>query len=689
MKTNHKKILSFTLLSTGLLIGMAGQGVLLFPWGSALDGFQPLPASTVSTTVGVFLYVLAGFLFILGLRRLRDGLPAFKVKLDVARPGKPGGGFWIVSLGLAGTIAMYATEAEVDNTGGYFFAGLWAFSIVLMIFGVLQEESRPFAVIETVRDWFKTHRAELVMLTAIVVAAFLIRFVDAELHPYSFNNDEGQMGSGGQCFLRAECANLFTLGWAAQPQPAFLAYAVSVGLLGNTALAVRLVSVITGALAILVVYLLAREIFNKKVAWLAAALLSTLPVHVHFSRMGVDNIIDSLTATLVLWLLFRGAKRGSRLSFLAAGVVAGLCIYTYPGSLLAPAFGVGALGVLALRTRGFLKAQFRNIVTFILAASVVATPILGYYATHSDFFLVRLKREGILQNGGLQNLIETTGQSAVAILAEQISKSSLVFIATDAPLNFFNSPKAYFPPIEAVFFMFGLAYVLWRIKDARCAVILGWFWMVLILGSALTASPPTSQRILMSMPAAAIITAIGMLKVIDAFTRFSQPVVKLAPGILLGFILLIGYMNINFYFYDYRVGHYYEDPKNELSYETHFYTAPLHTQGRLYLIANPRVPYLQYKSFDYFAPDVEKNTLNDITLDRLLKLPYDKDALFIALPDHKSDLALIARWIPGGQWHETKRRYQPQYTLFYSYKLTKEQLAVFTGFTGGYDKLEP
>ena len=680
VNADRNKNRGFALVLAGIVTGAIAQTVLFFSWTGSMGIPFPLP--------GLGIYALAGVLLILGMRCLGDSLPAFKVNTDIIGQ-KPRFGFWIVSLGLALAIAIHASYASDYDHDGYLFLGMWIFSIALIVFGVVQEAGWQLPAFGAFKVWFKAHRAELFVVTAIVVAAFFIRVLDVELHPYSFINDEGQMGSGGECILQGECANFFSLGWAAQPEPAFLPYAISILLFGRTAFAVRLVSVIVGTLSVLAVYLLAREVFDKKIAWLSALLLATLPLHVHFSRTGVDNIVDSLTAPLVLWLLFRGVKRGSRISFLAAGIIAGFCIYTYPGSLLAPAFGVGALGLLALQRRGFLRAHYQNIVIFILAAAVVVTPILGHYATHSNFFLARLNKEGILQNGGLQHQVETTGQSAAEILLKQFWAASLVFIVTDAPLGFFNSPQAYLPPLEAVIFMFGLAYLLWRVKDARCTVILVWFWVVVILGGALTGSPPTSQRILMSLPAVAMIVAIGMTKILEAFAQFRQPVVKFAPGILLGFVLLIGYINLNFYFYDYRIGHYYEDVKNELTYESGIYTAPLNTTGRMFLIADPTVPYLMYKSFSYFAPDMEKAPLNNITLQTLLNLPYDKDVLFIALPDYKSDLELIAKLIPGGEWREIKRRYQPQYMLFYSYKITKERLATFTSFARGHDEFGP
>jgi hypothetical protein len=333
---------------------------------------------------------------------------------------------------------------------------------------------------------------------------------------------------------------------------------------------------------------------------------------------------------------------------------------------------------MALRVRGFLQAHSRNILVFVLAGIVVVLPILGYYYSHSDYFLYRFKKESILQDSGIPAESKSSGASAVEILASQFAKSSLVFIATGAPVNFFNSPEPYLPAAEAIVFMLGMAYILWRIKDPRYTVIFVWFWTAVILGSALTGGPPTSQRMLMSMPALVVIIAIGAAKILWAFKRFYQPTARFVPIVLLGFMLCVGYTNINYYFYEYRVGHYYEDPTNELTYETSAFITPLHTQGRMYLICDPSVPYLTFQSFQYFSPDVEKSNLYNITQDTLANLPHDKDILFIALPDYKPSLKLISQWMPGGKWTEFKRRYQPQYMLFYSYKITKEQLAAIT-----------
>jgi hypothetical protein len=181
----------------------------------------------------------------------------------------------------------------------------------------------------------------------------------------------------------------------------------------------------------------------------------------------------------------------------------------------------------------------------------------------------------------------------------------------------------------------------------------------------------------MSTPALVIMTAIGFSKVIETIPQNIQNaglIVKIIPIV---FILFIGIQNIYFYFYEYRNGHFFEDRTNELTYET----APLITAGytnsRFYLIAEPGVPYLSFPNFSFFSPDVEKAYFNIVTQQTLTGLPKDKDVLFIATASRKADIEQLRRFLPGGEWNEVNRRYQPSQVLFYSYKVKQSDLFAF------------
>ena len=683
LKINTKKLKGFLLLLLGIVVGIWAQIVLIQSWtGDVLEYFsiRLWPESLVYNTspvIGVFIYAVAGIFVLLGLLHFERPFSAMPIHVGRLPSVAPKFGFWFTSIAISIILAIYAHRSTGSDPFGYIFLALWVIAIILLVLSVRLGSGHSYMV-QDFLVWLKTYRVELVGVAAVVLLAFLIRLIDVEFHPYSFINDEGQMGSGGECILQSRCLNFFSLGWADQSRIAYLPYAISIGLFGKTAFAVRLVSVITGTLAVLAVYLLSRELFDRKIAWLSAALLAIIPVHIHFSRTGVDNIIDSLTAPLILWLLFRGAKHNSPISFVLAGIVTGLCLYTYPGSLLAALLGVALLGYLVISTRGFFRAHLRDLVVFALAIFVVAFPMIGFYTAHSQYFLSRLKRESIVQEAGIPAQSKVTGLNAAEILTVQFAKSSLVYIVSNAPGNFFNSPDPYLPAAEAVIFMLGMAVMLRYLKDIRYFVIFVWFWAVVIFGSTLTGGAPTSQRLMMSMPALAIIVSLAMTGFLAAFRQFYQPVSKVAPIILLGLTLYFGYASLSYYFSKYRVGHYYEDPTNELTYETGAFIAPLHDDGAMFLLAGPKSPYLTFGSFNYFSPDVEKFNLEITTRDELTYLPSDKDILFIALPNYKAQLDLISNWVPGGEWTTFPRRYQPTSILFYSYKITKEQLAAVT-----------
>ncbi len=675
-----QKFRGVALIVSGLFVGVVAQ-ILLTSAKDQPEFWDPNTwisnfSKNSSPMLGLFFYILAGILFIIGLRILGEMQPGLLISKHLEQPYQPKFGFWITSLGLTILTALY-TATSTGMTPALGFGIVMCFSIILFALSVITSEEWVPPKMGFVQNWLIKHKFELLALSILIIFSFFVRFWDLSLHPYSFINDEGQMGKNGACLVNGTCITIMETGWSQQPMIAFLPTGLSVFFFGNTALAVRLVSVIIGTLAVLATYLFTREAFDQITAWVAAALLATLPVHVHFSRIGVDNIVDSLSTTLIMWLLFRGIRRGSIIYFLAAGLLGGLCFYTYPGSRLAPLIGFFALCYLGFRNRGLFQSYKRRFFIFILAMGITVGPILGFFFSHPESFSARMNSEGIFQNNIFQEQVSGTGKSAIDILAYQFFKSSLVFISTDAQSNFFNSTKPFLMPLAAIFFMMGLAYTFYRLKDARFMGLFVWFWAAIILGSTITGGPPTSQRMMMSMPALCIITALGIVKSTQALFPTNKFTRWITPLLLFFFILFIGYQNITFYFIEYRTGHFFEDPTNELTYETAAFISPLHNSGRFYLISEPDVPYLSFANFEYFSPDVEKNYLPSVSPQTLAALPTDKDILFIATPSRVEDISQIARLIPNGKWSEIRRRYQPENILFFSYKIDKQQLISF------------
>ncbi len=676
-----EKIRTIALLAASVFVAAVAQYVLLGAdktsaafW--SVSQWTENFFNNKSALPGLLIYLAAGILFVAGLRNAHDSgeeLTFAPAPISTS----PVFGFWMTGLGLSILVAYYARNPGLISGSEYALGALWILAIVLFSVSVIVNQGPIRNASHRFFSWLKKNKLEILAFLAILSISFFVRFWDAELHPYSFINDEGEVGKFALCILEGvntNCTNPFRIGWSAQPVLSFVPGAISVYFLGNTAIAIRLVSIVSGTLAVLGVYFFCREVFNMKIALLASLILATLPVHVHFSRIGVHNIMDSVYSTWTLWLIFRGAKRNSTTSYLAAGIISALGMYTYPGSRLAFAMGIGALVYIILRYRGFFCAQHKNVFIYLLAVAITAAPIWAYFSAYPDQFMARIRTEGIFTNGIMQNAVSQDAQ--IEYLLSQLLKSSLVFIASGAPSGFFYSPQPYLSPIVAACLVLGLVLVVWRIKDAPNIVLLAWFWAAIILGSTFTGGPPSSQRMLMSSPAAAIIAAVALGKISDMFARYSGAGLRLAAVIPILVILLNGAQNIYFYFYEYRAGHYFEDSTNELTYESRTQIASLKENGRFYLIGDPKV-YVIFGNFEYFAPGVPKENFNTVTREALSALPKGQDALFIAPLLRQADIERIATWIPGGQWTEVHRRNQPAEVLYFSYKISAHQLTEF------------
>jgi len=106
--------------------------------------------------------------------------------------------------------------------------------------------------------------------------------------------------------LRGELRNMFVTGWLGHPTLYYFAESVFLWVFGIGPLGARLLPAFIGVLTIPVFYLLARELFDRKLALIAAAILSAYAFHIHFSRIGLNNVLDLLLVSAAVYFAYRG-----------------------------------------------------------------------------------------------------------------------------------------------------------------------------------------------------------------------------------------------------------------------------------------------------------------------------------------------------------------------------------------------
>jgi 4-amino-4-deoxy-L-arabinose transferase-like glycosyltransferase len=626
-----------------------------------LAGIIQLRAQFWATGAVCTILAMAGFILSM---RLLEKAPFTPEELEALRPFILPAILWTIIISLLMLSVLYVADnfksTETDRIAGV----AWTSSLVLglLVTWLLQAQPNNSG---TVIDKIKANRKEILVLFIILVVAFALRTIDLSVHPYPWSGDEASIGSEAIRILNGEVTNFFETGWSSQPNWSFVPTAFTEMIFGHNILAVRAPSVLAGTLAVLFTYLAARELFNPTIALMAGAFLASLPYNVHFSRVGVHNVVDSFMSALVFWLLAMAIKKDDPRYYYTAGVAAGLCIYSYAGTRLALILGVVTLLFLVLRQRSYLNSHWKHLASFFVAAMMSAAPQAAFFARHPDIFIGRMGQEGILFNGWLTQQATQTGKSVWEILFSQFTRTTLVFIASPAPGNTFNSPNPYLTVFGSILFLLGMGYALAYLFEPRHFIVLIWFWAVILFGGILTLNPPANTRLLMTSPAVAVLMALGAYKILEYLQKFRIVPERAVVLVLFGIVGIITYQNVRFYMYEYRVNAYFQDANGEYAMEVGLIANNMGKDFQIFLLGAPRV-FSGFPTFSFIAPN---NPRADLSAENILTLalPTDQKAGFFAIPENRSLLAEISQKYPGGESGVVYRRVRPDEILFEYY----------------------
>jgi 4-amino-4-deoxy-L-arabinose transferase-like glycosyltransferase len=545
---------------------------------------------------------------------------------------------------------------------------IWLTSILFFSIGILIAIRWRFPKWKSINQWIRTNWVEFAAVILLVIAALLVRVIDLQQQPYAFANDEGWVGLEAARILQGVYPNLFATGWSSQPFVSFLPTSLSILIFGRSIIAVRIVSVLEGTLAVLFVYLLVREAWNRTGAFFSAAILLVMAPHIHFSRTGFNNILPSAMTALVLWLLFRAFRKRKISSYLWAGLAAGATMYMYVGCRLVIGVALALLIFLSVFRKGYFRHYWPHLLVFCLAILVVMAPQLVWFIQRPGEFFSRIWTENMFQNGWLQAHVVNDGMTPTEVVWMQWVRATMVFVYQEAPGGFYDSSIAYFPFLAAMFFVLGMGYSLYRIKKPFFFSVQIWFWSVILFGGVLTSLAPQSQRLVMAFPAAAILAGIGLqvtVQLISAFLGNRYVWGVAAAGVV---VLAIAISGLGYYFGQYRQENRYGDTSNEFIYETIQLEQKIGRKTPFFVMGKDMVDS-GYPNYEYLLYDIERHDLTTNANDMLQDYDSAKGALIVAIPNHLTDLEQVKQLYPDGQWYQLDRLTVPNEILYYAYYL--------------------
>jgi 4-amino-4-deoxy-L-arabinose transferase-like glycosyltransferase len=612
------------------------------------------------------LSIIGMFLFLITVRTFTHGsLPSWMIK-PVQSASR-----W---LGISTSRFHFLWAAPIFSFGAWIAAGeharmksfpiallAWLTAIIFLILSYWE----PITKLR-IKSW---SRIDTWAILALTLFSFALRGIQLGQIPWVLTGDEGSAGLSAVQFINGTRNNIFTVGWYSFPAMFFAVQSISIKLLGQTIVGLRLPSMIAGSLTIPALYFFCRITFGRKAAIMASAFMASFHFHIHFSRIGLNNIWDGLFilvfSALLLWAWKNeGTSQGETPALLLiAGIVLGLGQYFYTSMRVVFAMLGLWLLILAITNWSEFRKRLSGLVTLSIGTLVVVLPLAIFYIKHPDEFTAPFQRVSIL-GPWLENEIALTGDSALSILANQFKTAALAF--THINLRHWYMPNhPMLLLIPSALFLLGVVLLLIRFKDSRYNWLILWIISAITI-SALSESTPASQRLTFVAPAVSITIILPLRALLNWFGN--RPLKRTSLPVFLSAVILLVAMgsDIFFYFIEYTGNQKFSDINTEVANATAKYLLSFDEDLEVYFCGLPRMGYYSHSTIPFLVPEA---TGSDVA-DRIKDPPnsdINKPTVYIFLPERLDELEYIRQAYPDGKMHVEKGR--DYVHLFTSYEI--------------------
>lgn len=287
---------------------------------------------------------------------------------------------------------------------------------------------------------------------------------------------------------------------------------------GVSALTLKLPAIIFGTLTIWGTYLVAKELFNRRIGLVSAYLTAVSFWPINFNRISFRANMLPFILVFTFYFLLRGLRAKKISSFAIAGFIFGIGLHTYIAFRVAPLILILLLLSAILSRKNFLKEYWKSILVFFLFAIISAAPMLyTFFYTHPEYLESR--------------------SSSISIFSPEMNKGNLSgtflrsFSLSLLKYNFWGDQnwRHNYPPyplldtLTGIAFLFGLVVsfgklfkhlferIFHKIQDPRIdtyVLLVAWFFTMLIPEFLTAEGLPHALRSIGTFPAVFIFAGI-------------------------------------------------------------------------------------------------------------------------------------------------------------------------------------
>jgi 4-amino-4-deoxy-L-arabinose transferase-like glycosyltransferase len=553
----------------------------------------------------------------------------------------------------------YRTEATPGDRPWTVLA-MWLVSIALFVLGV-----RSLDCARWKPERVSIPRWEWAAVGALTVIALLARTIALAHVPGNFSGDEGAMGLSARAVLDGRLSDPFTSGWLSHPTLWFFVQAASLRVFGDDVFGLRMISALLGAATIPALYVFARRPFGARVALSAAALLALYHVHIHFSRIGLNNVADPLFALLAYTCLLEGLRRRSPLLLGLSGLLLGVDQHLYFAARLAPFVVLVVIAHRVVLERRRFLATARHLPLLVIGFFIGFGPLVRLPLHHWPDFRARIEAEGIFQNGWYHEQV-AAGASPVHVLATQAERSVGAFGWVSDVTAHYNQGMSLLDPVSACLFAAGIVLIAARFRRSEAVLLLAWL-LATVTASALVISTPGSEHYVTVLPAVCLVIACGLDGIVRLLGRLDRRLTRWAAFAAAAVVIGLCAWSVTFYFRDYSPRNSYGFGSTETATALARYLAPRSQTSYVYLLGSNL--FLDNATLGFIDRDLQgADVLPGMAPGDLPSHRAGLRSLFVALPDRLDDLNAIQRARPGGHAVDV-RGGRPERVMFRVYEV--------------------
>jgi 4-amino-4-deoxy-L-arabinose transferase-like glycosyltransferase len=445
-----------------------------------------------------------------------------------------------------------------------------------------------------------------------------------------------------------ELAPPFVTGWLSHPMLWFYLQAAALGVFGDDIAGLRMLSALLGAATPPLLYVFARPLYGRATAALAAVLLASYHFHIHYSRLGVNNIADPLLALVAFIALLHGFRQRSALGFALAGLALGAAQHFYMGSRLTPLIVLGVLAHQALFDRARLLRLRGHLGLLALGFVLGFGPLLLFFANHPDDYNARMVLTSIVHSDWFPHEVQN-GRGAPEIIIEQLRLGFGAYTFVPERSTFYDTGMPLLDHTSSTLFLLGTLLALVRVRRVESGLLLGWLAGTALFGGVLMISL-SSPRYVTAAPALCLLMALAVAQLGELLrwtARLPRPATLAAMGLC---VAALSAWNLQFYFREYTPLGRYGGVNTEVSSAIAAFLREQPADTYAYMFGAPRL-YVDNGTVRFAAPHARAtNVMEPIdTPADLAALPQDARPLFIFLPERLAELDVVRRRYPEGE----------------------------------------